>query len=95
MIIENAIHSRHLLAFKYDGFARMVEPHTYGIDVKGRRALRAFQVDGGSESGEYVGWKMFHVDEIFGLSELPKSFDSPRPGFKRGDSAFRIITAEL
>jgi hypothetical protein len=25
---------------------------------------------------------MFHVDEILGLSELPRSFDSPRPGSK-------------
>lgn len=95
MIIERTIQNRHLLAFTYDGFSRTVEPHTCGIDSKGHKALRAFQVGGGSESGEYIGWKMFHVDEIFGLSELPRSFDGPRPGFKRGDSAFRVITAEL
>lgn len=95
MIIERAIQSRHLLAFTYDGFVRTVEPHTVGIDSKGHRALRAYQVSGGSESGEYVGWKMFHVDEIFSLSELPQAFNGPRPGFKRGDSAFRVITAEL
>jgi len=95
MIIERAIQNRHLLAFTYDGFSRTVEPHTCGIDSKGHRALRAFQVGGGSESGEYIGWKIFHVDEILGLSQLPRTFDGPRPGFKRGDSAFRVITAEL
>ena len=95
MIIEKAIQNCHLLVFTYDGFSRTVEPHTCGIDAKGHRALRAFQVGGGSESGEYVGWKMFHVDEMFSLSESPRSFGGPRPGFKRGDSAFRVITVEL
>jgi hypothetical protein len=95
MIIEKAIQNRHLLAFTYSGFARTVEPHTYGIDSKGHRALRVYQVSGGSKFGEYVGWKMFNVDKIFGLSELPLLFDGPRPKFKRGDSAFRLITAEL
>ena len=95
MIIEKAIQNRHLLVFTYDGFSRTVEPHTCGISTKGHRALRAFQIGGGSESGEYVGWKMFHIDEMFSLSELPRLFVGPRPGFKRGDSAFRVITAEL
>jgi hypothetical protein len=95
VIIEKAIQDRHLLAFTYDGLARTVEPHTYGIDSNGHLALRAFQVGGVSKSGEYVGWKMFHIDKIFGLSELPQSFDGSRPKFKRGDSAFRLITAEL
>lgn len=55
MKITAAIHHRNLLTFVYDGFRRTVEPHTYGMDKKGHMALRAYQVSGGSESGEYVG----------------------------------------
>lgn len=95
MDIERAIQSRHLVTFKYDGFLRTVEPHTYGIDSKGHLALRAYQVGGGSESGEYIGWKLFHVAEISGFSELSRSFDGPRPGHKRGDKAFKDIGTEL
>lgn len=55
--IASAINNRQLLSFSYDGYPRIVEPHTYGTDTKSHTALRAYQVRGGSESGEYVGWK--------------------------------------
>lgn len=93
--ITSAIRARQLLSFNYDGFARTVEPHTYGIDKKGQNALRAYQVSGGSESGEYVGWKLFHVSQICGLSVLQQTFSSPRPKYKKGDTAFVTIQAEL
>lgn len=95
MSIESAIEGRHLLAFTYDGFHRTVEPHTYGVDGKGHPALRAYQVGGGSESGEYVGWKLFHVHDMQGLMVQPLTFASPRPGYKRGDKAFMSIRAQL
>ena len=50
MTISSAIHDRHLLSFTYDGFPRVVEPHCYGTDKKGHPALRAYQVQGGSEA---------------------------------------------
>jgi predicted DNA-binding transcriptional regulator YafY len=95
MSIAQAIQSQHLLTFSYDGYPRTVEPHTYGIDRKGHRALRAYQVGGGSESGEYVGWKLFHADEMSGLTMQSQTFSGPRPGYKRSDQAFAQIQAQL
>ncbi|UUX95560.1 hypothetical protein [Aquabacterium sp. J223] len=95
MSIQSAIQNLNLLSFQYEGFSRTVEPHTYGIDGKGHYALRAYQVAGGSRSGEYVGWKIFHVGEMFGLSALPTKFSGPRQGYKRGDKAFQTILAQL
>jgi hypothetical protein len=95
MNIEKAIYGRQLLSFVYDGFRRTVEPHTYGTDAKGHLALRAYQVGGGSDSGEHVGWKLFHVHEMLSLTVQRQSFANPRPGYKRGDKAFAKITAEL
>lgn len=95
MYIESAIQNLQLLSFIYDGYSRVVEPHTYGIDTKGHLALRAYQVRGGSESGEYVGWKLFHVDEMRGLTVLSERFVGARPKYKRGDSAFFTIHAQL
>lgn len=95
MTISNAIASLKLLTFEYDGFPRVVEPHTYGLDAKGHRALRAYQVRGGSDSGEFVGWKLFHERDMSGIRVLSESFVGPRPKYKRGDKAFRTIIAEL
>lgn len=95
MNITTAIQNRNFLSFTYDGFRRTVEPHTYGMDTKGHMALRAYQVGGGSESGEYVGSKLFHVHETHGLSVQPQTFTVPRPGYKRGDKAFTSIQAQL
>ncbi|MDC8770944.1 hypothetical protein [Roseateles albus] len=95
MSIAIAIQNRNLLSFSYDGLRRVVEPHTLGRDTKGHMALRAYQVAGGSESGEHVGWKMFHVDEMFGASVQSQVFAGPRSGYKRGDKAFQTILAQL
>jgi len=93
--IATAIQGRNLLSFMYDGFRRTVEPHTYGMDTKGHMALRAYQVGGGSESGEFVGWKLFHAHEMLGVTVQPQTFAGPRPGYKRGDKAFISIRVQL
>ena len=95
MSIASAIQGRNLLSFIYDGFRRTVEPHTLGVDGKGYLALRAYQVAGGSESGEYVGWKLFHANEMHGVAVQPQTFAGPRAGYKRGDRAFASIRAQL
>lgn len=95
MSIASAIQGQHLLSFSYEGYPRTAEPHTYGIDGKGHHALRAYQVAGGSSSGEYAGWKLFHVNEMHGLFVLPQRFAGPRPGYKQGDKAFSTILAQL
>lgn len=95
MPIAEAIRTQHLLTFNYDGYIRTVEPHTYGTDRKGNRALRAYQVGGGSESGERIGWKIFHERDMTGLAVLPHSFQGPRSGYKRADQLFARIEAQL
>ena len=95
MDISQAIANKHLITFNYDGYSRTVEPHTYGIDGKGHKALRAYQVGGGSSSGEYRGWKLFHVSEMRGVTVMQDTFASARSGYKRGDTAFSAIHAQL
>lgn len=95
MHIPAAIQNRNLISFVYDGYSRIVEPHTLGVDGKGHGALRAYQVAGGSGSGEFVGWKIFHVSEMRSLTVLPQHFAGARQGYKRGDKAFSVIHAEL
>ncbi len=95
MSIEQAIKGHQMLEFTYKGFRRIVEPHTYGVDTKGHRALRAYQVGGGSASGSGPGWKLFHVDDMSGIRTTGQRFDRARPDYTRSDSGFRVIYAEL
>ena len=95
MTIKSAIQNKQLLGFVYDGYSRVVEPHTYGTDTKGHSAMRAFQVTSGSESGEYVGWKMFHTSQMRQVLVLSERFSGPRPKYVRGDSGFSVIQAQL
>jgi predicted DNA-binding transcriptional regulator YafY len=95
MGIVDAIRNRKLLRFSYEGYLRTVEPHAYGTDGQNHYLLRAYQIAGGSESGEYVGWKMFRGDGIVALKVTTDSFAGPRPDYKRGDRAIRNIIEEL
>lgn len=95
MDIAAAIENHRLLRFRYDGYVRTVEPHIYGIDGKGHYALSAYQIGGGSGSGQPVGWKLFHVDEICEGAILQKRFARPRPDYNRDDKAFATVVAQL
>lgn len=89
-----ALLDKRPISFNYHGDAR-TEPQTYGVDLKGHRALCAFQVAGGSSSGVYVGWKTFHIGEMENLVVLPMIFPGAREGYQCGDRNFKMIIAEL
>jgi hypothetical protein len=95
MAIATAIRDRKLLRFGYEGYLRTVEPHCYGIDKKGRHLLRAYQVAGGSKSGEFAGWKLFYEDEMVAITVTKDSFLGPRPDYRHGDRAMHRIIEEL
>jgi hypothetical protein len=91
----SAIADRRQLAFDYGGYPRIVEPHIYGVDQDGRRALSAYQVGGGSRSGEPAGWRIFHEKKIRNPRLLDQSFAGPREGFNPSDPAFRLVAGRL
>ena len=95
MGIASAIRNRQLIRFSYDGYLRTVEPHAYGTDRKNRYLLRAYQTAGGSESGEFVGWKLFCEDQMVALTVTHDTFSGPRADYKRGDRAIYNIITEL
>jgi hypothetical protein len=92
--IIQAIVSRNLVQFDYDGGIRIVEPHCYGLTPNGIEGLRAFQVGGYSSTGK-MGWKMFYLTNATSIDVLEDSFESPRPGYSRGDKGMNIIHAEI
>ena len=95
MNICEAITTQSLLSFSYHGHLRVVQPHTYGIDRKGHKALRAYQTGGTSGSGRIPAWRIFHEADMHALATLQEKFAGPHHEYKHGDEAFSTILCQL
>jgi hypothetical protein len=92
--IVDAIRGSRLLRVNYKGDTRVVEPFCYGVNKLGHEVLRAFQVEGVSNSGQSFGWKMFTVDDISSAEILERTFLQARPQYNPNDKdMMRIIAA--
>ncbi len=87
--IITAIRKRARIWIDYDPGVRLVEPHAVGRSREGKLLLRAFQTQGASASGEHVNWKLLRLDRLKSYSPSEETFDGPRGGYKRGDSAMK------
>jgi hypothetical protein len=93
-VIEAAIAGRRRLRFDYGGYAREVEPYTYGTDRYAQRSLCAYQTRGGSLSGAASGWKTFHESDMENVWVLDDGFRA-RDEYRRNDPAFSAIISQV
>jgi hypothetical protein len=93
--ICDAIRLKRVVRFTYHGGAREVEPHVYGRDAGGSELLRAYQLRGPSRSGETVGWKMFHVEDISHLAVTFEPFAAPRAGYAPVDKVITFVNCRI
>jgi hypothetical protein len=91
--IINAIRNQNVITFDYEGESRTVEPHCYGITTRRNEAIRAFQIEGYSSSGN-MGWKLYDLSKADDIEVLDETFDI-RAGYKRGDKGMSRIFAEI
>lgn len=88
--LRRAIEERLVVAFTYDGSARVAQPHALGYDLSGDLTLSAWQTSG--RSGE--GWRSYHVSKVSGLSIGPATFEGPRPDHNPSGLGFsRVLIA--
>jgi hypothetical protein len=92
--ICQAIREQRVLELRYHGYSRVVEPYAHGRGRDGENLLRCYQLSGGSESGERIGWKLLKTAEVFMLQVTDSHF-SPRRGYRRGDNAMEFIHCQL
>lgn len=90
-----ALKSGRCLEVRYHGFTRVVEVHTCGVTTADNRAMRVWQVRGGSVSNEPRGWKVLLLDEAVSFGILDEKSEAPRRGYKRGDKLFSRIVCEI
>lgn len=92
--IIDAINTRKVLSFTYDGFDRVVEPHAVGVSTAGNNVLRCYQTQGGHVTPDHE-WDLCDISKIFGLMTTGQNFVGERPGYRRGDKHMTTIFAEL
>ena len=90
-----AIATARRLALSYAGHDRVVEVHVAGYTRQGEPLMRAWQVRGGSESGEPVGWKTFDLLRVTSLRLSPERSRAPRDGYQRIDPAIHRIVCQV
>jgi hypothetical protein len=83
-----------VIRFFYKGLLRVVEPHCYGVTTAGNEALRGFQIQGSSSTGE-LGWKLFNMTKVTKVEITTISFNGARPRYNRNDQKMRRIYCQL
>lgn len=91
----DTIRAQKCLEVRYDGFTRIVEVHAVGYTKEGNVIARVWQVRGGSNSNERVGWKLLRLDEAFSAHMIDEKSEAPRRGYKRGDVAMSRIACQV
>lgn len=90
-----ALRNGKCLELSYDGFTRVVEVHTVGETTAGNDAMSVWQVRGGSNSDERVGWKLMRLDEALAASQINEKSEAPRHGYVRDAKPFRRIICQI
>jgi hypothetical protein len=93
--ICRAITGRKLLAFSYEGFERVVEPHRCGHNTAGHDALLAWLIRGYSESGAGPGWRTYLLTGMGLVRVLEETFASARPGYNPEDGSMRLVYCQV
>jgi hypothetical protein len=91
----DALRAGKRLELLYDGFSRVVEVHAVGITDEGKAVMRVWQVRGGSQSSERMGWKLMTLDEASSANILDEVSEAPRSGYARADKAMSSINCQL
>ena len=91
----DALRTGHVLELRYDGFIRMVEVHAVGFTDDDNAVMRVWQISGGRNSNEPVGWRLLRLDEANGAFITTVRSQAPRTGYKPGDLNMKIITCQL
>jgi hypothetical protein len=76
--IKDAIQSKKVIEFYYDGHHRIAEPHVHGIS-NGQYEILTYQIAGRSKSGGIPDWRRIKGFEIKDLKVTERKFNGRRP----------------
>ncbi len=88
--ICDAIKNKQRIEFLYHGKRRKGNPQCYGINKKGKEALRVHLIEGGSRPEQ-----MFLLDDTENFNIQREHFVNPGPNYRKGDKDMVHIFCEL
>jgi hypothetical protein len=94
-VLCQAIGSRTLLTFDYNGKPRIVAPYCYGVTAKNVEVLRAIQVGGESQSGGYGFGKLWHVAKMQNIRNTTEPFVATDPDYNPDDHVMARIHCRI
>ena len=89
-LLCQAINSRSVIQFKYDGRSRIVEPYCCGVNNSGNYILRGFQIRG-SDKTKPLCWRLYELSGMSQLNTTQHSFNGKRAEYQENDTAMTDI----
>ena len=90
-LLCEAIATRKVLAFTYDGHPRVVAAYAHGFTRAGDEVLRAVQLRGSSRSGQLGLGKLWTISKMRLVRTLAESYLADDPSYQPNDSAMARI----
>jgi hypothetical protein len=94
-LLCEAIETKKLLAFTYEGHARVVVPYCHGFTRAGDEVLRGVQLRGSSRSGTYKSGKLWTVSKMRLVRTLDEGFVADDPDYEPNDSAMARVHCRI
>jgi hypothetical protein len=94
-LLCDAITTRKLLAFTYDGHPRVVAPYCHGFTRAGDPVLRAVQLRGTSKSGTFGQGKLWSLSKMRLVRTLAEGFVPNDPDYEPDDAAMAKICCRV
>jgi|TARA_R110002020_G_scaffold392676_2_gene602966 predicted DNA-binding transcriptional regulator YafY len=100
--IISAINNRNICTIYYEGDTisnpgyREIEPYVYGLSKRENQVVRAFQLEGKSDTPENLpGWRLFRVDRMVDFVNSGDIFNEAKPLYNpTGDKDMTRIYAQ-
>src|ERR1700730_14778983 len=94
-LLCEAIGTRKLRAFTYEGHARVVVAYGHGLTRARDEVLRAVQLRGLSRSGHFGSGKLWTVSKMRLVRTLEEGFVPDDPDYEPNDSAMARIHCRI
>ncbi|BBB91870.1 MAG TPA: hypothetical protein PKA28_08120 [Methylomusa anaerophila] len=92
-IIYSAILENQVLKFDYEGGVHTVEPFCYGVSSVGEPVLQAYQIAGGNNPNDAIGWRLFKVSGMTNIATIDKKFNPRKDGYSSNPAISKIFCA--